>query len=177
MTYLIPITNTNTLTMGIRDLCPQKSQLSSIESLVAHFTKLRDKVNTGNRAHVGRDVGIGGVESSQWSVPEVVTRRDRLHQIQGSISRSDDGDCARNDGCAVEAGQPSAGTQRLKCLDYVGPGRGTVGLDVDPEVEGLAGCGVEDAVMSGAWDKAGVGVLGPQDRENGLNVEGVEGTS
>lgn len=60
----------------------------------------------------------------------------------------------------------------------VGPGFGAVGFDVDEEVEGLAGVGVEDAISSRGVivDEVAFGVLFAEDAEDGLDVQGVKGS-
>ena len=56
-------------------------------------------------------------------------------------------------------------------MDDGGPGSWARGLDVYEEVKGLSRGGVEDAVV-GAGDERGGGVLGGEDGEEGLDVEG-----
>lgn len=156
------------------DLRSEEDLLRVVESAGAeHARENHVKVDTGD----GRD-GRGDVAERQQRerrVVEVVARGDALDLVERGVARADDGDGARVHVGAVVGGEVAGVAEGLEGVDHGREGGGAVRLEVDEEVERLARGGVEDAVLGGAVDEGAVWVLALQDRQDGLDVEAVQG--
>ena len=85
------------------------------------------------------DVGVcRAVQSRQGSIEEVIAVVLAFDLVSGCVASSDHSNCAIGNCGAVVFCEPAALTERFQSLDDVGPGGGSVGLDIDPEVESLA---------------------------------------
>jgi hypothetical protein len=98
-----------------------------------------------------------------------------LHVGELRVAGADDGHGPVEALFAVVGGEPGAVAQGFeRCEDgrprLVGPG-----FEVDEEVEGLGGGGVEDAVLLAFLGEGRLGVLALESREDGVDVEGLEG--
>lgn len=128
-----------------------------------------------DRTYLTRDVCLRRAEKRQVCVEEVISVSDRRDLIERRVACSDNCDCAFCDVCAIVGCQIACAAEWFESADDVGEGLGAVGFEVDEEVEGLAGGGVEDAVVGARGLECGCGVLALEDREDGLDVKTVEG--
>jgi len=173
---LVPIPRHDPLGMRRRDLRLQRRQLRRVQRLGPHVAEHGAEVRARDGRDGARDVGEGRGQVGDGRVVEVVPVLDRLDLVEGRVARSDHGDGTRGHGRAVVGGQVAGGAEGLEGFDDGGPGGGAGGFDVDEEVQGLGGGGVEDAVLRRAGGQEGaVGVLTAEDVEDGLDVEGIEG--
>lgn len=121
------------------------------------------------------DVHVGsGIQSGQRSIVEVVAVGLVLDLVQGCVSGSDDSDGSVSDSRAVILGEPPALAERLESANNVRPGGVAVGLDINKQVKSLSGRCIKNTVVSGSSHKGRARVLLLKNRENGLDVEGVE---
>lgn len=156
------------------DLRGEEDLLRIVEPAGAeHARENQVKVDAGD----GRD-GRGDVAERQQRerrVIEVVARGDALDLVERGVARADDGDGAGVHVGAVVGGEVARVAEGLEGVDDGWEGGGAVRLDVDEEVERLARGGVVDAVLGRAVDEGAVWVLALQDRQDGLDVEAVQG--
>lgn len=158
------------------DLGGEERLLHVVEpTRAAHAGEHQVEVGAGDGRDGGGDVGEGKRQQRDRRVPEVVARRDALHLAERGVTRADDGDGALGHGGAVVGGQVACVAEGLEGLDDHREGGGAVCLEVDEEVQRLAGGGVVDAVLGGAGDEGAVWVLALQDGQDGLDVEAVQG--
>lgn len=173
-TRLVPVPRLDALGMRDGDLRSEEDLLRIVEPAGAeHAWENHVEVDTGD----GRD-GRGDVAECQQRerrVVEVVARGDALDLVEWGIARADDGDGAGVHVGAVVGGEVPRVAEGLERVDDGWEGGGAVRLDVDEEVERLARGGVVDAVLGGAVDEGAVWVLALQDRQDGLDVEAVQG--
>nr|POE72892.1 hypothetical protein CFP56_30831 [Quercus suber] len=171
---LIPISYHDALRMRRRDLLFQQRQLRRTERLVPDAPELRGKVGGRDGGDVGGDVAERRSQCGDRRVPKVVAWRYALHLVQRRVACPDHRHRARAHpfSTALVTRQIAGVSQRLQRTHDVRPGGGTVGLDIDEEVEGLTAGGVVDAVARGPiGHEAGVGVLAAQDVEDGVDVQ------
>lgn len=182
---LVPVPRTDPLALRNRNLAMQQRRLRIRKRQVDDLPKLRREVRRRDRRHRLCDVRLGAAQQRQVRIVEHVPRLGRSARVLdkvlvGRVTRPDDGHRAgRHDGvgaAACRVGEPAAGVEGLEGGEDGGPGGRAVGLDVDEEVEGLAGGGVVDAVVGSAGgEELGGRVLAVQDGEDGVDVEGLEG--
>jgi hypothetical protein len=91
------------------------------------------------------------------------------------VSRADDGDGAVEALLAVVGCEPGAVAEGFQSGENGWPGFVGPGFEVDEEVEGLGGGGVEDAVLLAFLSEGGLGVLAFEGGEDGVDVEGLKG--
>ena len=151
---LVPVTNGDTLGVGNSDLALEKRQLSRVEGLVADLAKDGGKVGTGDRTDIGSDVAKGRVEGRDWSIVKVITRADTLDLVERGVASADDCDGSLSNASSISVvRQPATSTKRLQGFDNIRPGGGTVGLDVDEEIQSLGTSGIVDAIVSRSIDE------------------------
>lgn len=171
---LVPVPRLDALGVGDGDLRGEEDLLRIVEPAGAeHARENQVKVDAGD----GRD-GRGDVAERQQRerrVIEVVARGDALDLVEWGVARADDGDGAGVHVGAVVGGEVPRVAEGLERVDDGWEGGGAVCLDVDEEVERLARGGVVDAVLGRAVDEGAVWVLALQDRQDGLDVEAVQG--
>lgn len=134
------------------------------------------------RRRDGRDLRAGDVVGDgrrERRVVEEIAGVGRLVEDVGeaSVAGADGGDGAGDErvvGGEVR-GQVAGGAEGLEGGVGGGEGRVGVGLEVDPEVEGLAGGGVEDAVLGVGRRERRDRVLAVERVEDRVDVEGGEG--
>lgn len=81
------------------DLFPQQRNLSLVQTRAKYRTKVGIKVGGRDWGDQSGDVGEGAVEGGDWSVPEVVSLGDGLHEVERRVTSSNYGH-----GTALESG-------------------------------------------------------------------------
>jgi len=134
-----PVSGTDTSGACRGNLTTQLGQCSIIELAILGPSERLQETGTCDGRKELCDVGVcRAVQSRQRSVEEVITVVLTFDLVSGGVAGSDNSDGAVSNSGSVILGEPAALTKRLESLDNVGPGGGTVGLDIDPEVESLA---------------------------------------
>lgn len=94
-----------------------------------------------------------------------------MHVGELRVSCSNHGDRAVDAVFSVEGGEPVAGAQRLEGGDNCGPGFISGSLDVDEQVQCLAGGSIVDAIMLAFFAEGSGGILPGEGVEQGVDVE------
>lgn len=155
----VPVPPTNAPLLRNLQLTFQRLQLRGIELRPIDLANIAGKLRRRNRTYVTRDIRLRRAEERQVRVEEVIPVCDRRDLIERSIACSDDCDCAFCGVCAVVGCQIACAAEWFESADDVGEGLCAVGFEVDEEVEGLVGGGVEDAVVGVRGLECGCGVL------------------
>jgi len=134
-----PVSGTNTSGACRRDLATQLGQCSIIELAILGPSERLQETGTCDGREELSNVGVCRVvQSRQRSVKEVITVVLAFDLVSGGVAGSNYSNSTVSDSGTVVFGEPAALTERLESFNNVGPGGGSVGLDIDPEVESLA---------------------------------------
>jgi len=159
----VPVPPTNPLVLGDLQLTLQRLQLRRIELGAVDLPNVARELRRCDRADVTRDVRLRRAEKRQVRVEEVVPVCDGRNLVERGVTCSNDRDGAFGDVGAVVGCQVAGAAEWFERADHVGEGFCAVGLKVDPQVEGLASGGVEDAVVGIGDLECGRGVLALED--------------
>lgn len=161
--WRVPVPPTNPLVLGNLQLTLQRLQLRRIELGAVNLPDIARELCRRDGADVTRDVGLRCAEERQVRIEEVVPVCDGGDLVERGVACSDDRDGAFGDVGAVVGCEVAGAAEWFERADDVGECLCAVGLEVDPQVEGLAGGGVEDAVVSLRGLECGRGVLALED--------------
>merc|ERR1711939_425508 len=107
-------------------------------------------------------------------IEEVIPVLDGLDLVQRRVPRPDHRHWTRGDARAVECGQVTCITERLKLGDHDGPSRWTIGLEVHEQEERGARRSVINAVLGCFADELRGWIFAMQGIQDRLDVQTVE---
>lgn len=156
-------------------MTPQRGQLCLVECRTVDLANVPAELGRRDGRHTRGDVGLGVVQQGQVRIKEVVALLDGLDLVKRRVTSPNNGDGALGDVRAIPCGEVFGVTQWLESLDHDGPGGVAGRLEVDEQVQRLAGRSVEDAVRRSArfdeWRRRVFALHNVQDR---LDVQRVQ---
>jgi len=158
-------------------LTPQLLPLLGGERALAHLAEHAGEIGRGDGGFGFGEMGIRRrIELCERRVEEDVAgiRGEDVGEL--GVSCPDDGYRVSAQGVVLVRRQPIPVAERFERLENGGPRLVRRCLDIDEKVQRLAGRGVEYAILFAGLRECRFGVLPPQRRENGLDVEGIERT-